>query len=142
MLYRYVLALFLIAVFCQGGSSVGTLVSANSVLLNGKAVPASATPSWPLADQDQVATTTGSASAILFHGGSRAMMKPETTVKVFQKEGETQLDISQGAICSKIVKGSAVHLFALGRDLGIQAPFEGTVSLNSSGQSAIRRMAC
>ena len=69
MLMRCALALFLTAVFCWGGSSIGTLLSANSVLLNGKAVPAGATPSWPLVDQDQVATT-ASASGILFPGAA------------------------------------------------------------------------
>jgi hypothetical protein len=63
-------------------------------------------------------------------------------VKVFQKEGQTRLDVSQGAICSKIVEGSPVRVYALGRALDIQAPFEGTVSLDASGKPAIRRTSC
>ena len=90
---------------------VGRITSASPLTLDGKAVPVTAASSLPLVAGDEVATSS-SAATIFFTDKSRAMIAPNSLVKLEPNGSSVALRVLSGSVDLNRAKSSQVKLMA------------------------------
>jgi len=114
---------------------LGKITTTEGVLINGEGVPQKTAPTWPVAANDEVATTTNPAVLMLLKN-DRAYMDAKTSLQMEDTGGIPSLHLALGRICLKVAKESVLQIFALGEQLSIAHPFEGSVTLSTPHEKA------
>ena len=112
----------------SAAEQVGTITASGPFQLRGAAVPASAAAALPLLDGDEVVTADSTAIMQLLDS-SRVGMGEDSEVKVRRVDEGTMVCLEEGAIEFKAPETAQLLVCARGRQVEIQAPAEGTISL-------------
>ena len=109
MKYLCLLIVMMTTVALMAADPVGRVTSSGPLILNGKAVPATAVSSLPVVAGDEIATSSSSA-VIYFTDKSRATLEPNSRVKLeFSGTSET-LRVLSGSVDLKQAEGSQPQL--------------------------------
>ena len=107
---------------------IGTVTSSGAFELAGTQVPSSAARSMPLTNGDQVVTTTSTAM-IMLEDGSRIAVDQNSALRLQRRGEEMLLCLEKGDMRFNAAEDSRLVACALARRIVIQAPSEGTVSI-------------
>ena len=110
MKYLGLLIIMMTTVVLRAADPIGRVTSSGSLMLNGKALPATAVSSLPLVAGDEIATS-GSSATIYFSDKSRATLDPNSRVKLeFSGSSET-LRVLSGSVDLNRAKDSRLTVF-------------------------------
>ncbi len=112
----------------SAAEQVGTITASGPFQLRAAAVPASAAAALPLLDGDEVVTA-DSTAIIKLWDSSRVGMGENARVKVQRVDAGKMVCLEAGALEFSAPETSRLLVCARGRQVEIQAPAEGTVSL-------------
>ena len=124
------LILFTLVLFSStfAAEQIGTVTASEAFELAGTQIPASAASSVPLMNRDKVKTTT-SIAIIMLEDGSRIAVDKNSTLRLQRLGEEMLLCLEEGALRFNAAEGSRLVVCALNRRIELQAPSEGTVSI-------------
>jgi hypothetical protein len=107
---RYLCLLIVMTpVVLMAADPVGRITGSGPLMLDGKAVPATAVSSLPVVAGDEIATSS-SAATIFFADGSRATIPPNSLVKLEPNGSSVALRVLSGSVDLKRAEGSQVKL--------------------------------
>lgn len=113
-----------------GAEQVGTISSSATFTLRGAPVPAPA-QSLPLMTGDEIVVGAAPVTIVLADGSS-FILEPGSHVWMERQGSQMTLGIAKGKLQYKTVQGSTVTVCALGRPILLEAPSEGTVSIEAT----------
>ena len=110
MRYLCLLIVMMTTVALMAADPVGRVTSSGPLTLNGKALPATAVSSLPLAVGDEIATA-GSSATIYFSDKSRATLEPNSRVKLEFRGSSETLRVLSGSVDLNRAKDSRLTVF-------------------------------
>jgi hypothetical protein len=125
---RLRLLLSLLALLCVvafAASPVGTLTSSGVVQVNGKGLPNTGAPNWPIASGDEVFVVSGSA-VIALAGGERVTLPANSRIALKVCDS-CVLQLFAGSAGYAVPQGSKFQICALGRPVRLAG--EGSVAI-------------
>jgi len=112
-----------------GSQAIGTISSPATFTLRGAPVPAPA-QSLPLMTGDEIVVGAAPVTIVLADGSS-FILEPGSHLWVERQGDHTTLCIVRGSFQYKVVQSSKVTACGLGRPILLEAPSEGTVSIEA-----------
>ena len=117
----YLLIAMMTAGLLMAAGPLGKVSSSGPLTLNGKAVPATAVASLPVAAGDEIATSS-SAAMIYFADKSRATIAPNSKIRLETHNASVALRIVTGSVDLKRAVGSRLSLIEAARTAGLSTP--------------------
>ena len=126
--FPLILSVFILFSSAFAAEQIGTVTASGAFELAGTQVPSSAARSMPLTNGDQVVTTTSTAM-IMLEDESRIAVAQNSALRLQRHGEEMLLCLEKGDIRFSAAENSRLVACALARRIVIQAPSEGTVSI-------------
>lgn len=132
------------SLFCAWSTAapIAKITAVQGLLINGKQLPDKTAPTWPVVGHDAIVTTNNPAVLVL-PKGDRALLEPESSIRVLERDGVVTLELMGGEMCLLIHGKSDLQLLPADAASSITYPFEGSVTLRASQRkAAVRRGGC
>jgi hypothetical protein len=128
--FPFVLFVLMVSSSAYAAKQIGIVTGSGTFELAGTQVPSSAARSLPLMSAERIETSEFPATTVL-QDGSRIVVNKDSAVVLEQIGEDIVLSLEHGSLRFEAVEGSHLIVFALARRIELQAPSEGTVSIET-----------